>query len=209
MHAKTYWSLFAAAIAVVGVIAGPSAASGAALPAAAHPSSAVTTAAKTTATATTKADATPPMGWNSYNAYACDNGAENMEAVAKFIHTSGLESDGYTYVNTDGCYDDLESLGSPNSFGVTAPTAQDPETCGAINGRLSDGELFANSYDFPPSTPCANDGLRLVGNDLHSLGLKLGVYLDAGNNWNCEEIPGSYGFDTTDANTPPRRSRLR
>lgn len=199
MRAKTYWSLFAAAIAVVGVVAGPSAASGAALPAAAHPSSAVTTAAKTTATA--KADATPPMGWNSYNAYACDNGAENMEAVAKFIHTSGLESDGYTYVNTDGCYDDLESLGSPNSFGITAPTAQDPETCGAINGRLPDGELFANAYDFPPSAPCANDGLRLVGNDLHSLGLKLGVYLDAGNNWNCEEIPGSYGFDTTDANT--------
>jgi alpha-galactosidase len=198
MRAKTYWSLFAAAIAVVGVVAAPSAASGAAIPAS-HPSSTVTNASKPSATA--KADATPPMGWNSYNAYACDNGAENMEAVAEFIHSSGLESDGYRYVNTDGCYDDLESLGSPNTYGITAPTAQDPETCGAINGRLPDGELFANAYDFPPSTPCANDGLRLVGDNLHSLGLKLGVYLDAGNNWNCEEIPGSYGFDTTDANT--------
>ncbi|HEY4268111.1 MAG TPA: glycoside hydrolase family 27 protein [Galbitalea sp.] len=205
MRAKTYWSLFAAAIAVIGVVAGPAAASGAAQPAA-HVTFTDTQASSTKAsypkpTATAKADAAPPMGWNSYNAYACDNGAENMEAVAKFIHTSGLEADGYRYVNTDGCYDDLESLGSPNTYGITAPTAQDPETCGAINGRLPDGELFANAYDFPPSAPCANDGLALVGDDLHSLGLKLGVYLDASNNWNCEEIPGSYGFDATDANT--------
>jgi alpha-galactosidase len=142
---------------------------------------------------------TPPMGWNSYNAYACDNGAQNMEAVAKFIHNSGLEADGYTYVNSDGCYDDLEGLGSPNTYGVTAPTPQDPETCGAINGRLANGQLFVNSYAFPPSRPCANNGFQVVGDYVHALGLKLGVYLDASNNWNCEEIPGSYGFDTTDA----------
>ena len=141
------------------------------------------------------------MGWNSYNAYACDNSAQNMEAVGAFLHSSGLERDGYTYVNTDGCYDDLESLGSPNTYGITAPVAQNSETCGAVNGRLPDGELFANAYDFPPSVPCANDGLKRVGDNLHSLGLKLGVYLDAGNNWNCEEIPGSYGFDGIDANT--------
>ncbi|HEY1623738.1 MAG TPA: glycoside hydrolase family 27 protein [Streptosporangiaceae bacterium] len=142
---------------------------------------------------------TPPMGWNSYNAYACDNGAQNMEAVAKFIHDSGLERDGYEYVNADGCYDDLEGLGSPNTYGVTAPTPQDPETCGAINGRLPNGQIFVNSYAFPPSRPCANNGFQLVGDRLHTLGLKLGLYLDASNNWNCEEIPGSYGFDTTDA----------
>jgi alpha-galactosidase len=141
------------------------------------------------------------MGWNSFNAYACDNGAQNMEAVARFIHDSGLERDGYSYVNADGCYDDLEGLGSPNTFGVTAPVPQDPETCGAINGRLPGGQLFASSYSFPPSRPCANDGFRLVGNRIHALGLKFGLYLDASNNWNCEEIPGSYGFDTTDAAT--------
>jgi alpha-galactosidase len=194
MRALTGWSLLAATVAVAGVIAGPS------VSATASPSSNATpTASHFPKTSTT--DATPPMGWNSYNAYACDNGAQNMEAVGKFIHDSGLEKDGYTYVNSDGCYDDLESLGSPNTYGITAPTAQDPETCGAINGRLPDGELFANAYDFPPSSPCANDGFKLVGNDLHSLGLKLGAYLDASNNWNCEEIPGSYGFDSTDAET--------
>jgi alpha-galactosidase len=141
------------------------------------------------------------MGWNSFNAYACDNSAQNMDAVAKFIHDSGLEADGYQYVNSDGCYDNLEALGQPNTFGVKAPTPQDPETCGAINGRLPDGQLFVNDYQFPASRPCRNDGFRLVGNYLHSMGLKLGLYLDASNNWNCEEIPGSYQFDKIDAST--------
>jgi len=144
---------------------------------------------------------TPPMGWNSYNAYACDNNAQAMEQVARFIHSSGLERDGYQYVNADGCYDDLEAVASPNTYAVDAPNSLDPETCGAINGRLPDGELFVNAYLFPPTKPCANDGFARVGDDVHKLGLKLGLYLDASNNWNCEEIPGSYGFDQIDADT--------
>ncbi|MGN6127103.1 MAG: alpha-galactosidase, partial [Humibacter sp.] len=195
--------LFAAALAAAaawGTAAPAAAATSTGTGGAATSSATYRTSLSTTSTKQTS-DATPPMGWNSYNAYACDNNAQNMEAVGRFIHDSGLEADGYTYVNSDGCYDDLESLGSPNTYGITAPTAQNAETCGAINGRLPDGELYVNSYDFPPSTPCANDGFALVGNDLHSLGLGLGLYLDAGNNWNCEEIPGSYGFDSTDAAT--------
>jgi alpha-galactosidase len=144
---------------------------------------------------------TPPMGWNSYNAYACDNNAQAMEQVAKFIHASGLQRDGYSYVNSDGCYDDLEGVASPNTYAVNAPNSLDPETCGAVNGRLPDGELFVNAYLFPPSRPCANDGFARVGDQLHALGLRLGLYLDASNNWNCEEIPGSYGFDSVDADT--------
>ena len=124
-----------------------------------------------------------------------------MEQVAKFIHSSGLERDGYSYVNADGCYDDLEAVASPNTYAIDAPNSLDPETCGAINGRLPDGELFVNAYLFPPSRPCANDGFARVGADVHKLGLKLGLYLDASNNWNCEEIPGSYGFDQIDADT--------
>ena len=143
--------------------------------------------------------ATPPMGWNSWDAYGCNNGEQNMEAVARFLHQSGLERDGYTYVNADGCYDDLEGLDSPNTYGVDAPTAQDPETCGAVNGRLPDGRIFVNPYAFPPTRPCADDGFARTSDYVHSLGLKFGTYLDASNNWNCEEIPGSYGFDTIDA----------
>lgn len=147
------------------------------------------------------AAATPPMGFNSWNAYACDSNAHALESVAKFMHDSGLEQDGYQYVNQDGCYGDLEGVDSPNTFGVTAPVEQDPEACGVINGRLPDGQLYVNSYLYPPSRPCANDGVKLAANYVHALGLRFGAYLDASNNWNCEEIPGSYGFDTIDART--------
>ena len=190
-------SVWLASLSIAGIVAGTVAAA-----TAVRAAPAVTTAASAHAAARYSGPAsTPPMGWNSYNAYACDNGAQNMEAVAKFIHNSGLQNDGYQYVNSDGCWDDLEGLGSPNTYGVTAPVPQDPETCGAINGRLPNGQLFASSYAFPPSQPCADNGFQLVGNDLHALGLKFGLYLDASNNWNCEEIPGSYGFDKTDADT--------
>src|SRR3984885_4501990 len=195
-------SIGLALVTVVGVAAAIGAPVTAATAVTAAPAAAVNATSSNTPNAGSGGLAsTPPMGWNSFNAYACDNGAQNMEAVAKFIHDSGLEADGYKYVNSDGCYDDLEGLGSPNTYGVTAPTPQDPETCGAINGRLPSGQLFVNAYAFPPSQPCANNGFQLVGNRLHALGLKLGVYLDASNNWNCEEIPGSYGFDKTDADT--------
>ncbi|HEX3930911.1 MAG TPA: glycoside hydrolase family 27 protein [Nocardioides sp.] len=163
------------------------------------PASAVSAPATQQAVKTPKLAATPPMGWNSWDAYACDSGARNLEAVARFIHDSGLEKDGYSYVNQDGCYDDLEGLASPNTYGVTDPTPQDPETCGAVNGRLPDGSLYLNSYAYPPSRPCADDGFAVVSHYLHGLGLKMGVYYDASNSWNCEEIPGSYGFDDVDA----------
>ncbi len=42
-----------------------------------------------------------------------------------------------------------------------------------------------------------------MANYVHSLGLKFGLWADDGNNWNCEEIPGSYGFDNEDAQTSP------
>jgi alpha-galactosidase len=143
---------------------------------------------------------TPPMGWNDWNGYQCNNTATDVEQTALYIHTSGLQADGYDYVNNDGCWDDMVGLGSADPSGRTLTTLP-AEACGAVNGRLPDGEIFINTTEFPPSTPCANDGFKIVSNYVHSLGLKFGLYLNASNNWNGEEIPGSYGFDTEDANT--------
>ncbi len=149
----------------------------------------------------TNAAPTPPLGFNSWNAYACDSNAQALESVASWLHNSGLERDGYKYVNQDGCYTDLEGLQSPNTYGVTAPTKQNSESCGAINGRMPDGSEYVNPYLYPSSRPCADNGVEVVARYVHALGLKLGMYLDASNNWNCEEIPGSYGFDGIDART--------
>jgi hypothetical protein len=144
---------------------------------------------------------TPPMGWNSWNAYQCTENAQDIEANALFIHDSGLQRDGYTYVNNDGCWNDLVGLGTADPSGFPISGTLPAESCGVVNGRLPDGEIFINPVEFPPSAPCANDGFKRVARYIHSLGLKFGLYLNASNNWNCEEIPGSYGFDAIDART--------
>jgi len=144
---------------------------------------------------------TPPMGWDDWNAYQCNNNAADVEQTARYMHTSGLQADGYGYVIVDGCWNDLvgQGTGDPDGFPITGPLPA--EACGAVNGRLPGGQIFVNRTEFPPSFPCANDGLRRVARYVHSLGLKFGLWIDATNNWNCQEIPGSYGFGREDAST--------
>jgi hypothetical protein len=161
----------------------------------------VTTAAPPALALTNGLAGTPPMGWDDWNAYQCNNNAQDVEQTAQYMHDSGLQADGYDYVIVDGCWNDLVGQGTadPNGFPITGPLPT--EACGAANGRLPDGQLFVNTTEFPPSSACANDGLKRVADYVHSLGLKFGLWIDATNNWNCQEIPGSYGFDQQDAQT--------
>ncbi len=162
---------------------------------------------------------TPAMGWDDWNAFGCNNDAADMEAHARYLHDSGLQADGYRYVINDGCWDDIVGVdptlypsgqatpAQPDPGGgteATLPSTAEEAACGVVNGRgtgqpgssghaVPAGQLFINPYLFPPSSECANDGLQIVADYVHSLGLKFGLWLDAGDNWNGEEIPGSYG----------------
>ena len=162
---------------------------------------------------------TPTMGWNDWNAFGCQNDAADMEANAQYLHDSGLQADGYQYVINDGCWDDIVGVdptlypsgqatpAQPDPGGgsqATLPTTAEETACGVVNGRgtgqpgtsgfsVPAGQLFINPYLFPPSSECANDGMRTVAAYVHSLGQKFGLWLDASDTWNGEEIPGSYG----------------
>jgi alpha-galactosidase len=48
--------------------------------------------------------ATPPMGWNSWNAFACDISEASIKAAADAIVQSGMKDVGYQYVNVDDCW---------------------------------------------------------------------------------------------------------
>jgi hypothetical protein len=179
---------------------------------------------------------TPTMGWNDWNAFQCDNDAADMEANASYLHNSGLQADGYQYVINDGCWNDIVGVdptlypsgqatpAQPDPGGgsqATLPTTAEETACGVVNGRgtgqpgtsgfsVPAGQLFINPYLFPPSSECANDGMQIVASYVHSLGQKFGLWLDASDTWNGEEIPGSYGpcsncsvptYDQEDANT--------
>jgi alpha-galactosidase len=51
--------------------------------------------------------ATPPMGWNSWNTFACDGLNEDViKGVADIMVSSGMAAAGYQYVNLDDCWMD-------------------------------------------------------------------------------------------------------
>jgi len=51
--------------------------------------------------------ATPPMGWNSWNTFACDGLNETViKGVADVMVSSGMAAVGYQYVNLDDCWMD-------------------------------------------------------------------------------------------------------
>ncbi len=72
--------------------------------------------------------ATPPMGWNSWNRFACDVSATLIEEMAEAMVTSGMRDVGYEYVNVDDCWqvardEDGEIVADPERF---------PEGMGAL-----------------------------------------------------------------------------
>jgi alpha-galactosidase len=107
---------------------------------------------------------TPPMGWNSWNKFACNVDENMIKQMADAIVSSGMKEAGYTYVNIDDCWH-----GNRDSLGFIHP---DPKR-------------------FP-------SGMKALADYVHSKGLKLGIYSDAGSQ-TCGGRPGSRGFEFQDA----------
>jgi alpha-galactosidase len=55
---------------------------------------------------------TPPMGWNSWNTFACDVDESLIRSIADAMVTSGMKDAGYQYVVIDDCWHGVrDSLG--------------------------------------------------------------------------------------------------
>lgn len=109
---------------------------------------------------------TPPMGWNSWNKFACDIDEKIIREVADAIVSSGMRDAGYTYINIDDCWH-----GQRDSLGF----------------------IHADPVKFP-------SGIKALADYIHSKGLKIGIYSDAGSQ-TCGGRPGSRGYEFQDALT--------
>jgi alpha-galactosidase len=107
---------------------------------------------------------TPPMGWNSWNKFACNVSEEMIRSMADAMVKSGMKDAGYEYVNIDDCWQ---------------------------VSRDASGNIVADAQRFP-------HGMKAVGDYIHSLGLKFGVYSDAGSK-TCAGRPGGLGHEYQDA----------
>lgn len=102
----------------------------------------------------------PAMGWNSWNEYGCNINEEVFVEVGELLVSLGLKDLGYEYVNIDDCWSDK-----------------------VLRRDNSTHKIIVDSEKFP-------NGISHVAERVHELGLKLGIYSDAGTDGiiqNCEQ----------------------
>ena len=101
---------------------------------------------------------TPVLGWSSWSFLRKQPTAERMKAQALALHTSGLQEIGYEYVNLDDFWYQCPGRQGPNV---------DPY-----------GRWVTDSSKFPPQGN--SDGIKVVADYIHSLGMKFGIYVTPG-----------------------------
>ena len=101
---------------------------------------------------------TPPMGWNSWNAFRTEVDEKKVIGAARVLVDSGLAKLGYTYVNLDDGW--------------------------WRQRRAADGRLQIRTGIFPSAATGGPDGtsFRPFTDRLHAMGLKAGIYTDIGRN---------------------------
>lgn len=112
----------------------------------------------------------PAMGWNSWNEYGCAINESVFLTVGERLVSLGLKDLGYDYVNIDDCWSDKVQMRD-----------------NATKRIIPDYKKFPN-------------GISHTAAKLHDLGLKIGIYSDAGN-LTCGGYAGSLGYETVDART--------
>ena len=101
---------------------------------------------------------TPVLGWSSWSFLRKLPTGEKMKAQALALHNSGLQKLGYEYVNLD-------------DFWYQCPGPQGPNV-DAYGRWITDPSIF------PPKG--TTDGINVVADYIHSLGMKFGIYVTPG-----------------------------
>src|SRR5690348_5845242 len=103
---------------------------------------------------------TPALGWSSWSFLRHGPNATNIEAEAAALKSSGLASVGYSYANLD-------------DFWYVCPGSQGP----ALD---SYGRWVIDTARFPADPGTGRNGIQVVADYVHHLGLKFGLYVTPG-----------------------------
>jgi alpha-galactosidase len=117
---------------------------------------------------------TPPMGWNSWNCWACAVDDQKVRAAADAMVMTGLMNHGWTYINIDDCWE-------------IKPDATEAQLQGEQRDR--NGMINTNKK-FPD--------MKALSDYVHSKGLKLGIYSSPGP-LTCAGFTASYQHEENDA----------
>ncbi len=119
---------------------------------------------------------TPPMGWNSWNAFSGKVSDGKMRSAVDMLVELGLDEHGYSFVNIDDFWqkNPVNGAGDPSLAG--------PE-------RNDDGSIAPNAR-FPD--------MKGLADYIHSKGLKAGLYSSPGP-YTCGGCTGSWKHEAQDA----------
>jgi Alpha galactosidase A/Alpha galactosidase C-terminal beta sandwich domain len=105
------------------------------------------------------------MGWNSWNSFANIVNSQIVQHQAKALASNGLKQAGYEYVVIDEGW--------------------------WLGERDAPGNIVVNAKQWPAITASQKDGdMANIADYIHSLGLKAGIYTDAGRD-GCSMYPDS------------------
>ena len=121
---------------------------------------------------------TPPLGWNSWNAWGGLVDDAKVRAAADGLVSSGLAAQGYTYVNIDDAWE--------AGWRPAANNRNDPAA-----GRDANGEILTNQK-FPD--------MKGLVDYIHAKGLKAGLYSGPGTT-TCQGLAASWQHEAQDART--------
>ena len=109
---------------------------------------------------------TPPMGWNSWNAFHCNITEGKIRAMADAMVKLGLKDAGYTYINIDDCWQASTRDANGNLRG---DPKRFPSGMKALADYIHSKGLKAGIYATPGTRTCANIWNKYPGK-LGSLG---------------------------------------
>jgi alpha-galactosidase len=117
---------------------------------------------------------TPPLGWNSWNAWGNTVTAEKVLASAEGMVRSGLNRQGYTYINIDDVWEGGLKPARPYDLAASRDANGDPTT----NERFPD--------------------MKGLVDRIHALGLKAGLYSSPGPT-TCQGLGATWQHEEQDA----------
>ncbi len=147
---------------------------------------------------------TPPLGWNSWNSFACDVTSKDIKNTAEQLLKTGLANYGWNYINIDDCWMKRPDL-------TTMPDGKkkdDRKTYydKSVDFRVKNNKIRFNENEITGETRDENGNI-LANKDftmkpltdyLHNLGFKVGLYTSPGP-LTCQSYEGSYEHEYQDA----------
>lgn len=143
---------------------------------------------------------TPPLGWNSWNSFACDVTAQDIRNTADQLVKTGLAGYGWNYINIDDCW-----MKKPDVMAM--PSGKDRDNREAYfkaganqRKRFNEPEVVGDTRDAQGNVLSNKDfaDMKALTDYVHNMGFKAGLYTSPGP-LTCQRFEGSYQYELADA----------